>query len=78
MLMLPPEVPAQPQQLNPQLNPNQSFTNYIEGNSNKLPRSVGMSIAEHPNKTTFNPFFIYGPSGCGKTHLINAIGDSCQ
>ena len=65
---------AQPQQLNPQLNPNQSFTNYIEGNSNKLPRSVGMSIAEHPNKTTFNPFFIYGPSGCGKTHLVNAIG----
>ena len=52
---------AQPQQLNPQLNPNQNFSNYIEGNSNKLPRSVGMSIAEHPNKTTFNPFFIYGP-----------------
>ena len=31
-------------------------------------------IAEHPDKTTYNPFFIYGPSGCGKTHLINAIG----
>lgn len=65
---------AQPQQLNPQLNPNLTFSNYIEGESNKLPRTVGLSIAEHPNKTTFNPFFIYGPSGCGKTHLVNAIG----
>ena len=65
---------AQPQQLDPQLNPHLSFTNYIEGDSNKLPRSVGMSIADHPNTTQFNPLFIYGPSGCGKTHLINAIG----
>ena len=39
-----------------------------------MPRSIGMSIAEHPNTTQFNPMFIYGPSGCGKTHLVNAIG----
>ena len=65
---------AQPQQIDPQLNPHLSFANYIEGASNKLPRSVGQSIAEHPNTTQFNPMFIYGPSGCGKTHLINAIG----
>lgn len=65
---------AQPQQIDPQLNPHLSFANYIEGSSNKLPRSVGQSIAEHPNTTQFNPMFIYGPSGCGKTHLVNAIG----
>lgn len=65
---------AQPQQINSQLNPHHTFANYIEGDSNKLPRSVGLSIAEHPNTTQFNPMFIYGPSGCGKTHLINAIG----
>jgi chromosomal replication initiation ATPase DnaA len=47
---------------------------YIEGDSNKLPRSVGLSIAEHPNTMQLNPMFIYGPSGCGKSHLINAIG----
>ncbi len=46
----------------------------MEGESNKLPRSVGLSIAEHPNTTQFNPMFIYGPSGSGKTHLVNAIG----
>ena len=69
---------AKPQDINTQLNPRQTFTNYIEGNSNKLPRTVGMSIAEHPGKSTFNPFYIYGPSGCGKTHLINAIGVRCK
>lgn len=69
---------AVPQNLNPQLNPHQTFTNFIEGDSNKLPRTVGLSIAEHPGKSTFNPFFIYGPSGCGKTHLINAIGVRCK
>ena len=65
-------------QLNPQLDIHKTFHNYIEGDSNKLPRTVGLSIAEHPGKTTFNPFFVYGPSGCGKTHLINAIGVRCK
>ncbi|MBR4699199.1 MAG: ATP-binding protein, partial [Prevotella sp.] len=65
---------ATPQELDSQLNPHQTFNNFIEGDSNKLPRAVGLSIAEHPNSTQFNPMFIYGPSGCGKTHLVNAIG----
>lgn len=69
---------ALPQDLNPQLDPHLTFNNFIEGNSNKLPRTVGVSIAEHPGRSTFNPFFIYGPSGCGKTHLINAIGVRCK
>ncbi len=69
---------AVPQGLNPQLNPRHTFSNFIEGDSNKLPRTVGISIAEHPGKSTFNPFFIYGPSGCGKTHLVNAIGVRCK
>ena len=69
---------AKPQSLNPQLDPKKTFNNYIEGDSNKLPRTVGLSIAEHPGKTTFNPFYIFGPSGCGKTHLINAIGVRCK
>ena len=69
---------ATPQQLNPQLDPKKTFQSFIEGDSNKLPRTVGLSIAEHPGKSTFNPFFVYGPSGCGKTHLINAIGLSCK
>lgn len=51
-----------------------TFSTFVEGEANKLARSIGMSIAEHPRSTKFNPMFVYGPSGCGKTHLINAIG----
>lgn len=65
---------SMPQDLDPRLNPNYSFDNFIEGVSNKLPCSVGKSIAEHPKQSTFNPLFIYGASGVGKTHLVNAIG----
>ena len=61
-----------------QLDPHLNFKNYIEGTSNKLARSLGLSIAEHPSQPQFNPMFIYGPSGCGKTHLINAIGLRCK
>ena len=68
----------QSQELDSQLDMHRTFSNYIEGDSNKLSRSVGLSIAEHPNTMQFNPMFIYGPSGCGKTHLINAIGVHCK
>lgn len=63
----------QVQDLDSQLIPDYKFESYLEGDSNRLARSVGESIANNPAKT-FNPFFVYGPSGCGKTHLINAIG----
>lgn len=69
-----PAAPKQQEDIDTQLDPKLTFNNYMEGDSNKLPRSVGLSIAEHPNTTQFNPMFIYGPSGSGKTHLVNAIG----
>ncbi len=62
-----------PDELDSQLHPGYNFDNFIEGDSNKLARSIGMAIALNPAKT-FNPFFVFGPSGCGKTHLVNAIG----
>ncbi len=65
---------TQTEDIETQLDPKLTFNNYMEGESNKLPRSVGLSIAEHPNTTQFNPMFIFGPSGSGKTHLVNAIG----
>ena len=43
------------QDLDSQLNPKQTFSNFIEGVSNKLPRSIGQAIAEKPNQQTFNP-----------------------
>lgn len=65
---------SQPQDLDPNINPNYNFDNFIEGASNKLPYAVALAVAEHPSQATFNPLFIFGPSGVGKTHLLNAIG----
>ena len=61
-------------EIDPQLNPAYNFNNLIEGKSNKLARTAGISIADDPGKTIFNPLFVYGKSGVGKTHLANAIG----
>lgn len=68
------QAPQPIQQLDSQLKPEYTFDNFVEGPSNKLPRTVGQAIAQNPEQTTFNPLFIYGPSGVGKTHLVNAIG----
>ena len=62
------------QDLDPHLNPNYNFENFIEGYSNKLSRSVAEAVAQNPAGTAFNPLFLYGASGVGKTHLANAIG----
>jgi len=61
-------------EIDPQLNPAYNFNNLIEGNSNKLARTAGISIGNEPGKNIFNPLFVYGQSGVGKTHLANAIG----
>ncbi|MBR6495765.1 MAG: ATP-binding protein, partial [Rikenellaceae bacterium] len=60
--------------IDPQLNPNYNFGNFIEGDCNRLTRSVGLSVALDPGNTAFNPMFIFGDSGLGKTHLAHAIG----
>ena len=60
--------------IDPQLNSSYNFDTLIEGKSNQLARTAGLSIANSPGKTVFNPLFVYGVSGVGKTHLANAIG----
>ena len=64
----------QVQDLDSMLNPLYNFDTFIEGVSNKLPRTAAETVAGNPGHTTFNPLFIYGESGVGKTHLANAIG----
>ena len=61
-----------------ELAPQKNFKNFIEGNSNKLARTMGLSIAENPGKSVSNPYFIYGTNGCGKSHLVNAMGLNCK
>jgi len=60
--------------VNPQLNSSCTFTNFVEGDCNRLARSAGYAVANSPGKTAFNPLFIYGGTGLGKTHLSQAIG----
>lgn len=57
-----------------QLNPNYSFSNFIEGDCNRLARSAGFAVAKNPGGTAFNPLLIYGGVGLGKTHLAHSIG----
>ncbi|MCO6489981.1 MAG: chromosomal replication initiator protein DnaA [Phaeodactylibacter sp.] len=61
--------------IDPQINPNYLFENYIEGDCNRLARSAGMAIAKKPGGTSFNPLVIFGDVGLGKTHLAHAIGN---
>ena len=57
-----------------QLNPNYSFENFLEGDSNRLARNAGIAVSNKPGGTSFNPFLVFGGVGLGKTHLANAIG----
>ena len=57
-----------------QLNPNYTFENFLEGDSNRLARSAGIAVSNKPGGTSFNPLLIYGGVGLGKTHLVHAIG----
>ena len=60
--------------VDPQLNPDYSFANFVEGDCNRLARSAGYAVAQNPGGTAFNPLLIYGGNGLGKTHLAQAIG----
>jgi len=60
--------------IDPRLNPENSFENFIEGECNRLARSAGYAVAKNPGGTAFNPLLVYGDSGLGKTHLAQAIG----
>lgn len=66
--------PTKLQPFDPQLNPRYTFENYCAGNSNKIARAIGETVATNPSIKTFNPLFVFGSTGVGKTHLIQAIG----
>ena len=65
-------------QIDPQLNANYVFDNYVEGDCNRVARSAGMHVAQKPGATSFNPLVIFGGVGWGKTHLVQAIGNEVR
>ena len=56
------------------INPQQTFANFIVGKSNQEVAAMAEFVAQHPGKK-INPLLIYGRSGLGKTHLLNAIAN---
>jgi len=58
------------------LNPNLSFDNFIQGQSNDIALSYSKKVCEHISR--YNPLYICGGVGLGKTHLLNAIGLELQ
>jgi len=59
--------------LNPNLNPNYTFENFVVGSCNQFAHAASTAVAKNPAKS-YNPLYVYGGSGLGKTHLMNAIG----
>ena len=63
--------------LSREIDPNQTFTNFITGRSNVQAHLAATTVALNPG-IIYNPLFIYGNSGLGKTHLLNAIGNKVK
>jgi chromosomal replication initiator protein len=61
------------QLLNPNLNPNYTFENFVVGSCNQFAHAAATAVVKNPAKS-YNPLYIYGGAGLGKTHLMNAIG----
>lgn len=64
--------------INDRLQKTWNFERFVEGECNRLGRSVGLAISQNPGDNSYNPLFVYGKSGYGKTHLAQAIGNEIR
>lgn len=60
-----------------EIDPNQTFANFVVGRSNAQAHLASLTCASNL-AIVYNPLFIYGNSGLGKTHLLNAIGNQVK
>jgi chromosomal replication initiator protein len=56
------------------LDPNFTFSTFVEGKSNRMACAAARSVAEADGAAArFNPLFLHANVGLGKTHLLQAI-----
>jgi len=70
-----PHRPSSPVPSRSNLDPNFTFSSFVQGKSNELAKAASQQVAEFPGGT-YNPLFIYGSTGLGKTHLMQAVGNT--
>ncbi len=58
----------------PNIDPNYTFENFVEGKSNQLGKAAATQVAMNPGRA-YNPLLLYGGTGLGKTHLMHAAGN---
>ena len=58
----------------PNIDPNYTFENFVEGKSNQLAKAAATQVAMNPGRA-YNPLLLYGGTGLGKTHLMHAAGN---
>jgi chromosomal replication initiator protein len=51
------------------------FSSFVSGPSTRMAFSASQSVASDPDKSQYNPLFLYGRVGLGKTHLLHSIGN---
>lgn len=62
----------------PNLRPEFTFDQFLEGDSNRLARNASIAVAKEPGGTKYNPLVVYGDVGLGKTHLAQAIANHAR
>lgn len=59
------------------LNPRNTFENFVIGSNSQLAHAASIAVAHAP-AGAYNPLFLYGDTGLGKTHLMHAVGHHVQ
>lgn len=70
-----PLTPQKTQALHPDIKPQYTFENFVQGDNNQMSKAAALAASYNPGGY-YNPLFIYGGPGLGKTHLLNAIGNT--